>query len=95
MDEKIRANIFVSGKVQGVWFREKTKQKAETLGVFGWVKNLSDGRVGAVFEGEKEKVEEMVKWARKGPFWAKVNGLKVEWEEYKGEFASFEVRYDF
>ena len=53
MAEKVRVNIIVSGKVQGVYFREKTREKAEEFGVFGWVRNLSDGRVEAVFEGEK------------------------------------------
>lgn len=92
---RIRAHIFVSGKVQGVWFREGTFKKAQKLGIFGWVKNLPDGRVEAVFEGDREMVENMVKWAKKGPFWAKVNGLEVEGHEYKGEFANFEIRYDF
>ena len=93
MDQKTRAHIFVSGRVQGVYFREKTRRKAQELGVFGWVINLPDSRVEAVFEGEKESVEKMIKWAKGGPFWAKVNGLEVEWEEYRGEFENFEIRY--
>ena len=92
--EKNRAHIFVSGKVQGVFFRESTKRKAEKLGVFGWVKNLQDGRVEAVFEGGKRNVEEMVNWARKGPIWAKIEALDVLWEDYLGEFKGFEIRYD-
>jgi len=92
--EKVRAHIFVSGKVQGVFFREKTRQKAEKLGVFGWVKNLKDGRLEAVFEGDKERVKELVNWARKGPIWAKVNGLELTWEDYRGEFNGFEIGYD-
>lgn len=94
MAEKIRAHIFVSGRVQGVWFRQKTKQKAEKLGVFGWVKNLSDGRVEAVFEGNKQQVEQMVIWARKGPLWAKVNDIDISWEKYKGEFNFFEIKHN-
>ncbi|MBZ9572474.1 acylphosphatase [Patescibacteria group bacterium] len=93
MNEKARAHILVSGKVQGVFFRENTRQKAEKLGVSGWVKNLTDRRVEAVFEGEKEKVEGMVEWAKKGPIWAKVNDINVEWEEYQGEFENFTIRY--
>lgn len=93
MSEKIRAHIFVSGRVQGVFFRDNTRQKAEELGVSGWVKNLADGRVEAVFEGEKEKVESLIEWAKKGPSIAKVNGIDVEWQEYKGEFENFEVRF--
>jgi len=93
MNQQVRARIFVSGRVQGVYFREKTRRKAQELGVFGWVRNLPDGRVEAVFEGEKEKVEKTIEWSKKGPFWAKVNGLEVEWEEYRGEFENFEIRY--
>ena len=95
MEEKIRAHIFVSGRVQGVWFRENTQKKARKLGVTGWVKNLADGQVEAVFEGEKEQVEAMVNWTKKGPIWAKVNDLNLEWQEYQGEFNNFEIRYDF
>ena len=92
--EKIRAHIFVSGKVQGVWFREKTKKKAEKLEVTGWVKNLLDNRVEAVFEGDRDRVEEMVNWARSGPIWAKVEALDVIWDDYQAEFEGFEIRYD-
>lgn len=93
MDQKARAHIFVSGRVQGVYFREKTRRKAQELGVFGWVRNLPDSKVEAVFEGEKENIEKIVKWSKRGPFWAKVNGLEVSWEEYKGEFENFEIVY--
>lgn len=92
--EKIRAHVLVSGKVQGVFYRENTRKTAEKLGVAGWVKNLRDGRVEAVFEGEKPVVEKMVNWARKGPIWAKIEALDVVWEDYTGEFNSFEIRYD-
>ena len=94
MEGKIRVHIFVSGRVQGVWFRENTQKKAQKLRVTGWIKNLVDGRVEAIFEGEREKIEEMIKWVSKGPFLAKVNGLDVEWQEYKGEFENFGIRYD-
>ena len=92
--EKIRAHIFVSGRVQGVFYREKTRKKAEKLGVTGWVKNLSDGRVESIFEGDRDMVENMVNWARKGPIWAKIEALDVVWEDYRGEFGAFEIRYD-
>ena len=93
-EEKIRAHIFVSGKVQGVFYRESTKKKAERLGVLGWIKNLRDGRVEAIFEGDKGNVEEMVNWARKGPIWAKIEALELIWDDYQGEFKGFEIRYD-
>lgn len=92
--EKIRAHIFISGRVQGVFFRESTKKKAEKLQVSGWVKNLRDGRVEAVLEGEKGSVEKMVDWARKGPIWANIDALDVMWEDYQAEFKGFEIKYD-
>jgi acylphosphatase len=57
MTEKVRVHIFISGRVQGVFFCQEIKEKAEELGVFGWVKNLSDGRIEAIFEGEEDKIE--------------------------------------
>ena len=93
MNEKVRAHVVVSGRVQGVFFRAKTQEKAKELGVFGWVKNLSEGRVEAVFEGERDKVEQMVKWAKKGPPGAIGNDLNVVWEEYQAEFNNFEIRH--
>jgi acylphosphatase len=89
---KIRAHILVSGKVQGVFFRSSTQDKAEELDLSGWVRNLPDGRVEAVFEGEKEDVDKMVEWCRKGPEYAKVTGVEIIMEEYKGEFNAFLLR---
>ncbi|PIR71617.1 MAG: acylphosphatase [Candidatus Nealsonbacteria bacterium CG_4_9_14_3_um_filter_37_13] len=94
MPQKVRVHLFVSGLVQGVFFRSKTRARAEELGLFGWVRNLEDGRVEILAEGEKEKLEKLVEWAKKGPDSAKINGLDVEWQEYKGEFKDFEIRYD-
>ncbi len=93
MAEKIKAHLFVSGLVQGVFFRDNTRLKAEELGVTGWVRNLSDGRVEIMAEGEKEKVEELVEWVKKGSSAARVDNLDVEWQEYVEEFTSFEIRY--
>jgi acylphosphatase len=90
----VRAHIFVSGRVQGVFFRDSTKRKAKKLGIKGWVKNLPDGRVEAVFEGKKDRVEQIINWAKRGPIFAKVNNLDLEWQEYKGEFSDFEIVYD-
>ena len=88
-----RAHIFVSGRVQGVLFRDGTRRQAKKLGITGWVKNLGDGRVEAVFEGEKVKVEQIVNWAKRGPILSKVENLEIAWEEHKGEFSSFEIKY--
>jgi len=62
---------------------------ARKLGLFGFVQNLADGRVEAVFEGEKDKIEKIVAWMKKGPFLAKVSEIEVDWEEYKNEFTAF------
>lgn len=88
-----RIRIYVSGSVQGVFFRDSTREKAQKLGVKGWVKNLADGRVEIMVEGEKEKVKELVEWSRKGPLIARVEDIEIKEEEYKGEFDSFEIRY--
>ena len=74
---KARAHVFVSGMVQGVFFRQKTKQQAESLGVNGWVRNLPDGRVEAVFEGEEEAVKALVKYCNHGPSSARVKTWKL------------------
>ena len=88
---KVRAHVYVSGRVQGVFFRYETRREAKKHGVKGWVKNLQDGRVEAVFEGEKEDVEKLIDFCRKGPPLAKVDKVEVFWEEYKGEFKSFNI----
>jgi acylphosphatase len=93
MPEKARVNIFVSGLVQGVFFRSQTKNKAEELGLFGWVKNLADGRVEILAEGERDKLEKLVDWTKKEPGSARVDNLEVNWQEYQGEFKDFEIRY--
>lgn len=94
MVDEIRARVLISGRVQGVFFREKTRSMAKKIGVTGWVKNLSDGRVEAVFEGSKKSVEKIVNWTKRGPILAKIEGIDIEWQEYKGEFVDFEIRYE-
>jgi acylphosphatase len=80
-----RVHVFVEGWVQGVSFRYHTVQEAERLGVSGWVRNLQDGRVEAVYEGPRHAVEELVAWTRQGPRWAHVTDVSVFDEEPKGE----------
>lgn len=89
----IRVHVFISGKVQGVFFRSGTKRRAEELGITGWVRNLADGRVEAVLEGEKEEVEKMVQWCRRGPEYARVKSVEVIAENYTAEFKGFVLRY--
>jgi acylphosphatase len=90
---KVRAHVFVSGRVQGVFFRSETRSEAKKHGVAGWVRNLSDDRVEAVFEGEEENVKGLIEFCEHGPEGAKVTRVEVIWENYTGEFGDFEVRY--
>lgn len=87
-----RAHVLVSGRVQGVWFRESTRQEATARGVHGWVRNLPDGRVEAVFEGPHEAVDAMVAWCRHGPAPARVADVEVRAEDEEG-LRGFEVRH--
>ena len=89
-----RVHLFISGKVQGVFFRQNTYKKARELTLTGWVKNHSDGRVEVVIEGAQEHVNEMVGWCRIGRPPAKVTAVEEIWEEPLGEFDSFETIYD-
>ena len=86
----IRAHVIITGEVQGIGFRYYIKEKAKMLGINGWVRNLIDGKVEAVFEGLEDKVKELIEWCKKGPSLAKVNHVKVEFRNYKGEFTSFD-----
>lgn len=90
---KVRVHVYISGRVQGVFFRYETKRLADSIGVKGWVRNLPDGRVEAVFEGEDELVRKMIDFCKRGPPGARVTDVKIEHEDYKGEFKSFSIRY--
>lgn len=88
---KVRAHVFIRGRVQGVFFRSEIRREATRRGVTGWVRNLFDGRVEAVFEGEEAGVKSVIEFCRKGPPHAKVAGMSVDLQDYVGEFESFEV----
>ncbi len=90
---KKRAHVFISGRVQGVFFRGSTQDQAYKLGIHGWVKNRWNGQVEAVFEGDEEAVQKLISWVHHGPPGAVVEDVKIEWEEYSGEFTTFSVRY--
>ena len=92
---KVRAHVYVSGLVQGVFFRYETMRNARRRNVTGWVRNLPDGRVEAVFEGEKSDVEAMISFCRRGPPGAMVRDVKVTWEKPTGEFKDFRIIYGF
>ncbi len=90
---KVRAHAFVSGRVQGVFFRSETRYEANRRNVAGWVRNMSDGRVEAVFEGEKEDVEKVIDFCRRGPPGARVTKVDIQWEGYTREFRDFKIKY--
>lgn len=88
----VRATVRIRGQVQGVNYRFSTRLQAEQLQVCGWVRNCPDGTVEGVFEGREAAVRTLLDWCRQGPPAARVEALQIDWEEYRGEFASFEVR---
>ncbi|TFG89627.1 MAG: acylphosphatase [Gemmatimonadales bacterium] len=87
-----RAELVIRGRVQGVFYRQSTKDTAVRLGLTGWARNCPDGSVAALFEGEKHLVEDAISWCRQGPPAARVSSVEVEWQDFQGEFATFEIR---
>ncbi|MBI2939353.1 MAG: acylphosphatase [Chloroflexi bacterium] len=92
MNELAQAHVSIAGHVQGVFFRESARRLAESLGLTGWVRNLPDGRVEAVFEGGRDRIERALRWCQHGPPGAEVSEVLVEWRPYAGEFHDFQVR---
>ena len=90
---KSSVHVIISGRVQGVWFRASNKNKAEQLGITGWVRNTSEGDVEAVFVGDKDILDEMIKWCNQGPAHAKVNNVKVENIRSTNDFETFTIKY--
>ena len=89
----VRAHVIVRGMVQGVYFRAHTREEATTHNVTGWVKNRKDGGVEAVFEGSEEDVKKVIDWCHKGPAWARVTDVRVDWQDYSGEFKEFFISW--
>lgn len=85
--------LFITGKVQGVFFRQTLKVMAKKNDIFGWVKNLKDGRVEAVLEGEVEKIDRLIEWAHGGPANARVEDVEIRNEKFIEEFSKFDVLY--
>ncbi|KUH31365.1 acylphosphatase [Thermococcus celericrescens] len=82
--ERVRAHLRIHGRVQGVGFRWGMQREARKLGVSGWVRNLPDGTVEAVVEGDEERVEALIGWAHQGSALARVTRVEVKWEEPEG-----------
>lgn len=86
-------HLRIKGYVQGVFFRANIRDMAQGLGLTGWVRNLPDGSVDVVFEGQRDLLKEAVRWCHKGPSGAMVKEVEENWLEYTGEFEGFEIRY--
>jgi acylphosphatase len=93
MEDQARAHLIIEGRVQGVFFRAFTRDLALTLGLKGWVRNLPSGDVEVVFEGERTAVEEAIGQCHAGPPSGRVDNVDVTWENPRGEFSSFTVKY--
>ena len=93
--KKIRAHVTISGRVQGVCYRQGTFQKAVELGLTGWVRNLKNGRVEAIFEGEENLVEEMLEWCKEGPTMARVTHVEVDKHTCLNDFTDFRIKSTF
>ncbi len=91
MELQTRARILVSGLVQGVLFRKNVMDLARMLGITGWVRNLQDGRVEVLAEGEKGSIDQLIRFCRVGPPGARVKSVDVEWSGHAGEFRSFRI----
>jgi acylphosphatase len=93
--ENGRVHVIISGYVQGVFFRASTRDTASGLGLTGWVRNLSDGNVEAVFEGPKAQLKQVVQWCLRGPAGARVIKVEEDWQDYTGEYKSFDIKYSY
>jgi acylphosphatase len=88
---RVRVHVFVSGRVQGVFFRAETMNEAVTHNLTGWVRNMRDGRVEAIFEGEEQEVDKMIEFCRHGSPAARVMSVEVHKEPYSGKYTGFEA----
>ena len=89
---KVRAELRIQGRVQGVFYRQSTKETAVRLGLTGWTRNCPDGSVAAMFEGERDAVDAAIEWCRRGPPAAHVTEVTVDWHDFQDEFSSFRIR---
>jgi acylphosphatase len=89
----VKARVRIEGIVQGVFYRYSTQQKAQALGVNGWVRNLRDGSVECLMEGDRDSVEALIQWCKHGPPGARVENITTHWEEYTGDSEGFSIQY--
>ena len=90
--DKIRVHLKIEGRVQGVFFRASTLDQANLLGLKGWVRNCPDGSVEVAAEGERKKIDDLVAWCHHGPPGARVNNVRLQWEDFQNEFPDFRIR---
>jgi acylphosphatase len=93
MADQARVLVWIEGRVQGVFFRASTRDEARARGLTGWVRNLPDGRVAALFEGDKRLVQDMLAWCRQGPPYAYVDHVEEEWQPPLGDMTDFRIVY--
>ena len=91
--DRVRMHVLVHGVVQGVFFRTTIRSRAQILGIRGWVKNTASGGVEAVFEGEKDSVNEILDFCKRGPEGSVITDVRVEEEPFRAEFTGFEIRH--
>lgn len=91
--EKRRVHVWITGRVQGVFFRAYARDAGRAAGVAGWVRNLPDRRVEAVFEGDEDKLEKMIEWCYSGSPLSRVESVDIRYETYTGEFDTFKIAY--
>jgi len=90
--KKSRAHLFISGHVQAVWYRASTKQQADNLGLTGWVRNCKSGQVEIIVEGADVSIDKLISWCRTGPSMAQVTDVRIDFDDYRGEFGGFRVK---
>ncbi len=90
--ERARVHLRIEGRVQGVFFRASAQEEAGRLGLKGWVRNFPDGSVEVVAEGERKKIDDLVGWCHHGPPGARVNNVRLQWDDFQNEFPDFRIR---
>jgi len=90
-EDQSRVRLRIEGRVQGIFFRYSAVEEAVRLRLRGWVRNCPDGSVEVVAEGQKKKIEDLIRWCRHGPPGAHVHNVRIQWEDYRGEFKTFRI----
>jgi acylphosphatase len=90
-EQPVRIHAYITGRVQGVFYRAETREQALLLGVTGWVRNLADGRVEVVGEGEEQRVRKLIAWCRQGPPRSRVDQVEELMEDYSGNYDTFSI----